>query len=292
MSCMTVQEIEKTAVQMRKIQAEMSQAYQCYIGSSLSVTDIMAVLYFSTMNVDASRPKDPARDFLVLSKGHASPALYAALHLRGYVGEGANCCGTARVDSPVYYPSQHESARRRTGHRLAGPRAELRRGRGLGPTAAGLFEPNLRDPRRRRIERGIQLGGDPLGAMPSNWTISWPSSTATDGRPIGGPKSWSRWTIWRPSGGRSGGEPRRSMGMTWPNSSRRSRNRRAAGTRTAGRDRQHDRAARASRSSKIGGTDGSINSATRNSPWRVTRSTELHPLGRPRTAVEGFKGTE
>lgn len=102
MSCMTVQEIEKTAVQMRKIQAEMSHAYQCYIGSSLSVTDVLAVLYFSTMNVDASRPKDPARDFLVLSKGHASPALYAALHLQGYVGKD-DLLRHSTVDSPVYF---------------------------------------------------------------------------------------------------------------------------------------------------------------------------------------------
>jgi transketolase len=102
MPCVTVREIEKTAAQMRKIQAEMSQAYQCYIGSSLSVTDILAVLYFSTMNVDASRPKDPKRDFLVLSKGHASPALYAALHLRGFVGK-QELLQHSTVHSPVYF---------------------------------------------------------------------------------------------------------------------------------------------------------------------------------------------
>ena len=87
---------------MRKIQAEMSRAFACYIGSSLSVTDILAVLYFSTLNVDPRRPRDPARDFLVLSKGHASPALYAALHLRGYVGK-KELLEHSTVTSPVYY---------------------------------------------------------------------------------------------------------------------------------------------------------------------------------------------
>lgn len=77
--------IHKMAQEMRLIQAEMSRAFPCYLGSSLSVTDILAVLYFSIMKVDPKRPKDPDRDVLALSKGHASPALYAALCLRGFV---------------------------------------------------------------------------------------------------------------------------------------------------------------------------------------------------------------
>lgn len=44
MPCATVQEIAGIAVQMRKIQAEMSRGFPCYIGSSFSVTDILAVL--------------------------------------------------------------------------------------------------------------------------------------------------------------------------------------------------------------------------------------------------------
>ena len=54
------------------------------------------------MNVDADRPDDPRRDFLVLSKGHGSPALYAALHLRGYIGK-EDLLKHSTVDSPVYY---------------------------------------------------------------------------------------------------------------------------------------------------------------------------------------------
>jgi transketolase len=53
-------------------------------GGSLSCADILAVLYFDTMRL---RPREPlwrGRDRLVLSKGHACPALYAALALRGY----------------------------------------------------------------------------------------------------------------------------------------------------------------------------------------------------------------
>lgn len=53
-------------------------------GGSLSAVDILTCLYFSKMKVDPENPKDPNRDRLVLSKGHAAPALYAVLALKGY----------------------------------------------------------------------------------------------------------------------------------------------------------------------------------------------------------------
>jgi transketolase len=55
-----------------------------HIGGSLSVVDILAVLYWDAMNVNPERPQWEDRDKLVLSKAHASPALYAALARRGY----------------------------------------------------------------------------------------------------------------------------------------------------------------------------------------------------------------
>lgn len=53
-------------------------------GGSLSITDIMALLYYVEMNVDPKNPKCPDRDRFVLSKGHAAPALYATLAEKGY----------------------------------------------------------------------------------------------------------------------------------------------------------------------------------------------------------------
>ena len=53
-------------------------------GGSLSISDIMAYLYFSEMNIDPKNPDMPDRDRFVLSKGHCAPALYAALANRGY----------------------------------------------------------------------------------------------------------------------------------------------------------------------------------------------------------------
>lgn len=53
-------------------------------GGSLSIADIMSYLYFAEMKVDPANPKWEERDRFVLSKGHAAPALYAALARKGF----------------------------------------------------------------------------------------------------------------------------------------------------------------------------------------------------------------
>ena len=54
-------------------------------GGSLSAADILTVLYFHEMNVDPNKVDDPDRDRFILSKGHASPVLYATLAEKGYL---------------------------------------------------------------------------------------------------------------------------------------------------------------------------------------------------------------
>lgn len=53
-------------------------------GGSLSCADLLTYLYMHRLNVDPKNPDDPNRDRIVLSKGHAAPALYATLALRGF----------------------------------------------------------------------------------------------------------------------------------------------------------------------------------------------------------------
>lgn len=53
-------------------------------GGSFSAAEIMAVLFFSQMNIDPLDPTFPLRDRFVLSKGHVAPVLYTTLALRGY----------------------------------------------------------------------------------------------------------------------------------------------------------------------------------------------------------------
>ncbi len=53
-------------------------------GGSLSIADVLTLLYFEVMKNDPKNPKDPDRDRFVLSKGHTAPALYGTLAERGY----------------------------------------------------------------------------------------------------------------------------------------------------------------------------------------------------------------
>lgn len=55
-----------------------------HIGSILSVADIIAVLYSDVANVDPLHPRKPDRDRIILSKGHAGAAIYAALAEKGF----------------------------------------------------------------------------------------------------------------------------------------------------------------------------------------------------------------
>lgn len=63
-------------------------------GGSLSVCEILTLLYQQRMNIDASKAADPNRDRLVLSKGHAAPMLYRNLIEKGFMPAGV--MGTLR----------------------------------------------------------------------------------------------------------------------------------------------------------------------------------------------------
>jgi transketolase len=78
-------EVEEAAYQIRRLSIEMiTYARWGHPGGSLSLADILAVLYFQVMDIDPRNPKWEERDRLFLSKAHCSPALYAALALKRY----------------------------------------------------------------------------------------------------------------------------------------------------------------------------------------------------------------
>ena len=73
------------AAEARKLAVKIvHDAASGHPGGSLSCIDILTILYFDEMNVDPANPQDPDRDRFVMSKGHASPAVYPVLALRGY----------------------------------------------------------------------------------------------------------------------------------------------------------------------------------------------------------------
>jgi transketolase len=58
-----------------------------HLGGSLSIIDVLVVLYYKHMRIDPANPKKAGRDRLILSKGHSGPALYAVLADLGYFDE-------------------------------------------------------------------------------------------------------------------------------------------------------------------------------------------------------------
>lgn len=70
-------------IRIQTIRALQSAGFG-HIGGSMSIADVLAVLYGGVMRIDPKRPDWPERDWLVLSKGHTGPALYATLALMGY----------------------------------------------------------------------------------------------------------------------------------------------------------------------------------------------------------------
>ena len=101
---MEIRDLQKKAKILRKDIIEMVYgAKSGHPGGSLSIADILAVLYWKEMNIDPKNPKMENRDRLVLSKGHAAPALYAALIEKGFLSEeGKNLIPTLRKwNSPL-----------------------------------------------------------------------------------------------------------------------------------------------------------------------------------------------
>lgn len=81
-----VNSLNLTAYKIRRhILDAVYNAASGHPGGSLSIAEILSVLYFKEMNVDINNPKNPDRDRFVLSKGHCSPALYGALAEKGFI---------------------------------------------------------------------------------------------------------------------------------------------------------------------------------------------------------------
>lgn len=82
---MTIPDLERFANNIRiNILSSLLNLGFGHFGGSLSIVEILAVLYGDIMKVDPTNPDWEERDYFVLSKGHGGPALYATLALKGY----------------------------------------------------------------------------------------------------------------------------------------------------------------------------------------------------------------
>lgn len=80
--------IEKLNKFAAEIRLETLKEFKClgfgHVGGSMSIIETLAVLYGEVMKINAKDPSWAERDWFVMSKGHAGPALYATLALKGY----------------------------------------------------------------------------------------------------------------------------------------------------------------------------------------------------------------
>ncbi len=79
------EQLEQTALNVRAHILDMSTNGGCFIGASLSWTDLCVYLYKEFLNITKETLKDPSRDYLFLSKGHTVPALYATFAELGWI---------------------------------------------------------------------------------------------------------------------------------------------------------------------------------------------------------------
>ncbi len=78
-------ELKKLALEIRIAEIEAIHSLGAgHVGGSLSITDALAVLYGAIMKYDPKDPQAEDRDKVVCSKGHAGPALYATLAVKGF----------------------------------------------------------------------------------------------------------------------------------------------------------------------------------------------------------------
>ncbi|MCD7898680.1 MAG: transketolase [Bacteroides sp.] len=81
-----IRQLELTAAKMRKRLLEVVyKAKAVHIGGGLSSLNMLAALYFHTLNVDPNNPRKENRDRFIMSKGHCVEALYCALEQKGFI---------------------------------------------------------------------------------------------------------------------------------------------------------------------------------------------------------------
>ena len=115
----------------RKMMAMASGKGEGYIAQGLGIADCLAAIYFHELRYDSANPNWAQRDRFVLSTGHYSIAMYAALAEAGYLDAAElPTYGLNRLPTPDEHIRPH--ARRRGGRRLARTRAWAGRRHGYG----------------------------------------------------------------------------------------------------------------------------------------------------------------
>jgi transketolase len=99
-------ELEQLALRVREHIIRMSTRGGCFIGASLSCADLMVYLYTRVLSVTPESLSSPERDYVLLSKGHDVPALYATLAELGFIDRDRLKNHLRTTDSIYWHPNR------------------------------------------------------------------------------------------------------------------------------------------------------------------------------------------
>lgn len=149
-------QLEERALRVREHIVRLATDGGCFLGASLSCTDLVVYLYSHFLNISLETLDDPQRDYLFLSKGHDVPALYAIFVELGWLPEARLQNHLKSHDSLYWHPNR------------AVPGIEFHAG-SLGhllPVAAGVaYDCKL----RQQSNRVVVITGDGELNEGSNW---------------------------------------------------------------------------------------------------------------------------
>ncbi len=99
-------ELEGLALRVREHVIRLATDGGCFIGASLSCTDLIVHLYRQVLRVTPATVRDPNRDYLLLSKGHDVPALYGTLVELGFMARERLSLHLSTEDSIYWHPNR------------------------------------------------------------------------------------------------------------------------------------------------------------------------------------------
>ena len=102
-----ISQLEATALKVREHIIRMSTDGGCFVGASLSATDLIVYLYSEFLNINKNNLDDPNRDYLFLSKGHDVPALYGTFAELGLIDKERLKNHLSTSDHIYWHPNTH-----------------------------------------------------------------------------------------------------------------------------------------------------------------------------------------
>ncbi|HTQ02909.1 MAG TPA: 1-deoxy-D-xylulose-5-phosphate synthase N-terminal domain-containing protein [Polyangiaceae bacterium] len=99
-------DLEALALRVREHVIRLSTGGGCFIGASLSCTDLVVHLYSRVLRITPATVRDPERDYLLLSKGHDVPALYGTLVELGFMARERLTQHLTTEDSIYWHPNR------------------------------------------------------------------------------------------------------------------------------------------------------------------------------------------